>query len=348
MTSTKRRIAGVEGGGTTWVCAIANEDLEILERASFPTTSTPSETLAAIGEWLGAREVEALGVASFGPVDPDPASATYGYITATPKPGWQQTDVIGFLKRYVRVPTKFDTDVNAPAFAEWSLKPSLASLAYVTVGTGVGVGLVVNGKPLHGLLHPEAGHISCPRYPGDDPETSDLDALDCPGWLEVESMTATRALARRAGVPATELQNLPDSHPVWDVAAFYLAAMCANLVLVVSPQKIILSGGVMQRESLFPKIKRNLIKFLNGYIPAKQLEDDDYVAPSCWGNDAGIYGALVLAKQALDDDEEEEEEEDAGSSSLHRRWATYAAAAAAAASAAGVVLFTAMSRRRHH
>lgn len=293
-------LAGIEGGGTTWVCSLAPvaSPTTLVERASFATT-TPDETLSAIKEWLKARahRIVALGIATFGPIDPKPDSPTYGYITATPKPGWQNTDVVGALK--LDVPTLFDTDVNAPAWAEFVLAASCSSLAYVTVGTGVGVGLVINGAPVHGLLHPEAGHIACPQFPGDDLDAAGLTSLNCPNWFEVEAMCATRALARRAHCDPDDLKSLPDDHPVWDAAAHYLASMCANLVLVASPEKIVLSGGVMQRASLFPKIRSNLLRFLNGYIPVL-VAADDYIVPSAWGNDAGIVGALFLARAALD------------------------------------------------
>lgn len=300
-------IAAVEGGGTTWRCALAriSNPLEPIESASFETRE-PDETLAAIGKWLADREpFEALGIASFGPIDPQESSPTYGYITATPKPGWQNTDVVGTLKKMLvnaSLPIKFDTDVNAPAFAEAKATvPHPSSLAYVTVGTGVGVGLYINGAPVHGLLHPEAGHISCPQLPHDNLDDTGLTSLNCRNWFEVEAMCATRALARRAQVQPDELESLDEDHPVWEAAAHYLAAMCANLMLVVSPQRIILSGGVMQRASLFPKIRHKVVTMLNGYIPAKRIEDPDYISPSRWGNQAGIVGALALAKEGYDE-----------------------------------------------
>lgn len=302
-------IAAVEGGGTTWVCALASvsSPTEIEASATFETLPDPSATLDAIGAWLASVEpLEALGIASFGPIDPAESSPTYGYITATPKPGWQNTDVVGIIRKHLknpRTPIKFDTDVNAPAVAEArAMRPIPTSLAYVTVGTGVGVGLFVNGAPVHGLLHPEAGHVACPAYPtGEDLDTTGLTSLNCKHWYEVEAMCATRALARRAGCEPSQLEDLPDDHSVWDVAAHYLASMCANLVLVVSPQRIVLSGGVMQRASLFPKIREKLVTFLNGYIPAAGLLAEDYVSPSRWGNRAGIIGALALAKDKYDE-----------------------------------------------
>ncbi|KAJ1450394.1 hypothetical protein M885DRAFT_532431 [Pelagophyceae sp. CCMP2097] len=298
-----RRFAGVEGGGTTWVCAISEgSPTNIVERAEFPTT-TPAETLAAVAAWLAEHRFDALGIATFGPVDLDPASLTYGSITATPKPGWRDTPVVAALCKEIRVPFAFDTDVNAPALAEHraAAAEGLNSTAYVTIGTGVGLGLVVNGHPVHGLLHPEGGHISVPRRAGDS-YAGYNSMLKCDGWYEVEAMCGSGALAARAGLAsAKELGGLPDDHEVWDLCAHYLAAMCANLVLTASPERIVLSGGVMQRRSLFPRIRAKTVAMLNGYIPAVDAAMiDGYIVPSRWGNDAGIVGALTLAVDALE------------------------------------------------
>ena len=297
------KLAAVEGGGTTFVCAVAEGSPEnIVERASFPTT-TPEETLGKCRAWLDERSFDCLGIATFGPVDPTPGSATYGYITATPKKGWRDTDVVGALTAGLAVPFAFDTDVNAPALAEYRAAKrdgfDLASVAYATVGTGVGVGLVVNGGCVHGFLHPEAGHICVPRLPGDAFPGHNA-SLDCANWCEVEAMTASGALAARAGLAdSAGLKDLPDDDPVWDAAAHYLAAMCANLLLTVSPQRVVLSGGVMLRASLFPKIRAKMVKMLNGYIPRLDgTSAEALVVTSRWGNNAGIVGALTLGVDA--------------------------------------------------
>jgi len=303
------RLAAVEGGGTSFVVAIAVGDpANIVERAEFPTT-TPAETLGACCKWLAAREYEALGVASFGPVDLHAASPTYGYITTTPKPGWKNTDVLGPLRR-VRpaAPAAFDTDVNAPALAEYlhaqrqGGEAHLSSCAYITVGTGIGVGLVVNGAPVHGLVHPEGGHVCVPRLPS-DAAFGGSNPSDCFGGGCAENLACSKALASRAGVAdVDELRHLADADPIWGVAAHYLGALCANLVLTASPEKIVLSGGVMLRASLFPLVRAATQKQLNGYIQAPQLTTAEgiaqYIAPSTWGNSAGIVGALTLASQA--------------------------------------------------
>mmetsp|Transcript_69813 Transcript_69813/g.191570 ORF Transcript_69813/g.191570 Transcript_69813/m.191570 type:complete len:348 (-) Transcript_69813:191-1234(-) len=308
-------LAAVEGGGTSWVVAIAHDTPgNIVDRAEFPTT-TPAETLGHCAAWLRDREYDALGVASFGPVDLQPRSATYGFITTTPKPGWQYADVLGPL-RAVRpdVPFAFDTDVNAPAMAEFMRMQSQAAQArappptsccYITIGTGVGVGLVVNGAPVHGLMHPEGGHVATPRravdlsFEGSNPK-------DCFGGACAENMCCSLALAKRAGLPSTAgLAKLDDAHDAWDAAAHYIGAMCANIVLLASPERIVLSGGIMQRALLFPKIRAAVQAQLNGYIQLPQITTQDgidaFVAPSFFGNSAGVVGALTLAQKALDD-----------------------------------------------
>jgi|MDTA01.1.fsa_nt_gb fructokinase len=306
-------IAAVEGGGTTFVVAIAElSDLSVIERAEFPTT-TPEETLGACAAWLKDKEYAALGVACFGPVDLDKASKSYGHITTTPKPGWQHTDVLAPL-RAVRpdAPIMFDTDVNAPALAEWRRgsasatdagAPPHSSCAYITVGTGIGVGLVVNGKTVHGLMHPEGGHVAVPRHIKDG-RFAGSNPRDTFGGLCAENLGCSLALAKRAGLASTsELASLPDDHEVWDIAAHYLGALCANIVLLVSPDRIVLSGGVMKRATLFPKVRAAMQRNLNGYLQLPQLTTqagvDAYVGPSAWGNNAGLVGALTLAKEAL-------------------------------------------------
>jgi fructokinase len=307
------RLAAVEGGGTTWVVAIAEGTPEnVVDRAEFPTTS-PAETLGKCCEWLQKQQYDCIGIACFGPVDLQINSPTYGYITTTPKPGWKNTDVVGPVRK-VRpdVPLAFDTDVNAPALAEHLAMVAEAkargdadlptSCAYITVGTGVGVGLVVNSTPVHGLMHPEGGHVAVPRravdysFEGSNP-------TDCFGGSCAENMCCSIALAKRCGLESTaELAKLGDDHEAWDAAAHYLGCLCANIVLLCSPERIVLSGGVMLRGTLFPKVRQQMEKMLNGYIQMPQVTTadglKDYVAPSRWGNKAGLVGALTLAQRA--------------------------------------------------
>eukprot|EP00927_Polykrikos_kofoidii_P051882 TRINITY_DN45659_c0_g1_i1.p1 TRINITY_DN45659_c0_g1~~TRINITY_DN45659_c0_g1_i1.p1 ORF type:complete len:359 (-),score=51.08 TRINITY_DN45659_c0_g1_i1:180-1208(-) len=308
------RLAGVEGGGSTFVLAISEGRVaNIVVRVEIPTTS-PDETIASCVDFLRSHKYDALGIACFGPIDLHPSSPTYGYITTTPKKGWREVDILGPL-RAVRpaVPVMFDTDVNAPAFCEYrallaearacdmAVLPS--SCAYITVGTGVGVGLVINGLPLHGLLHPEGGHVAVPRLP-EDLVFDGSNPSDCFGGTCAENMCCSIALAERAGLAnPSDLSRLPDDHPVWKAAAHYLGALCANIVLMASPERIVLSGGVMQRHCLFAMVREATRAHLNGYIKVPQLNGpgiDMYIMPSRWGNDAGLVGALTLAQSAFD------------------------------------------------
>lgn len=302
--SGRRRLAAIEGGGTTWVAAIAFEDAldTLVEEIVVPTTADPASTIGQIRNWLRQREFDAVGIASFGPIDAKVGSAKYGFITSTPKPGWKDTDVVGLLglrDEFKSKPFKFDTDVNAPALAEFRLhkKPGSCSSAYVTVGTGVGVGLVCNGQTVHGLVHPEGGHVLVARMPGDEFRGT------CPFHGScIEGMCSTGALAARVGCDADALPSLPDDHPVWDACAYYLAQLCVTLILINSPERIALGGGVMNRSCLYPKIRVQVAALLNEYIQNEAIttsQIDEYVCASFWGSKAGIVGAAFLASEAL-------------------------------------------------
>lgn len=248
ISQGKMKFAAIEGGGTSWVVTLAVDSLDsnFLDRADI-VTETPEVTLGKIRKWLQEHEFDAAGIASFGPVDCKDGSPTYGFITSTPKPHWGNTDVLGLLgfrDEFKHIPHKFDTDVNAPALAEYHFhkRENALSCAYVTVGTGIGVGIVANGQSVKGLLHPEVGHIQVKRHPSDDFKGTCPYHGDC-----VEGMCNNIALAQRAGVAPVELPNLPDDHPVWDHAAYYIAQMCATLVLVASPEHISLGGGIFNR-----------------------------------------------------------------------------------------------------
>ena len=245
---------------------------------------------------------DAIGIASFGPIDAKVGSATYGFITSTPKPGWRNTDVlklIGLKDEFSGKPFMFDTDVNAPALAEYRLhkRPGSLSCAYITVGTGIGVGLVCNGQTVHGLVHPEGGHIQVARMP-EDGFTGTCPFHGCC----IEGMCSTGALASRAGCEAEALPDLPEDHPVWDACAYYLAQLCSTLVLINSPERIAIGGGVMNRTSLYPKIRTKTALLLNEYIQNESIttqQIDEYICPSFWGSQAGIVGASFLASEAL-------------------------------------------------
>jgi len=243
----------------------------------------------------GRAPLAGIGVASFGPVDPEPRSPTYGHITTTPKPGWAHTDVVGCFRTALGVPVGFDTDVNAAALGEhrWGAARGLNTFIYLTVGTGIGGGGMADGRLLHGLIHPEMGHIRIPHdratdpYPGCCPYHGDC----------LEGLAAGPALQGRWGVPA---ENLPAAHPAWALEAHYLALGLANFVCTLSPERLILGGGVMAQPQLWRPMRRELQQLLNGYLQAPQLgaRIDEYVVPPALGDRAGIAGALALAMGA--------------------------------------------------
>jgi fructokinase len=290
-------VGGVEAGGTKFVCAIGR-DREIVAEARIATTS-PAETLAAALAFFRRQgSLAALGVASFGPIDLDERSPTHGFITATPKPGWAHTDVVGPLRRALGVPVAFDTDVNAAALAEqrWGAARAAASVVYVTVGTGIGGGAVVNGRPVHGLVHPEMGHARIPHDRAADPF-----AGACPHHGDCwEGLASAPALAARYGQPP---EALADAHPAWELEADYLALGLANIVLVLSPERVVLGGGVMTRASLWPMVRTRLTSVLGGYVSSPLLgpEIESYLVPPALGERAGVLGAMALAHMAASD-----------------------------------------------
>jgi fructokinase len=295
---SEQLVGGIEAGGTKFVCAVGTGPDDVRAEVRVPTT-TPAETLGRViaffGEQAARVPLAALGVASFGPVDLDPGSATFGFITTTPKPGWRGVDLLGPLRRALGVPLALDTDVNAAALAEqrWGAGRGLATLAYVTVGTGIGGGVVVDGRPLHGLVHPEIGHARVPHDRAHDPFPGICPAHgDC--W---EGLAAAPAVAARWGrAPAT----LPDEHPAWALEAHYLALGLANVVLTLSPQRLVLGGGVMARAQLYPLVRRGVSDLLAGYLVSPALGDglERYLVPPALGERAGLLGALRLAATA--------------------------------------------------
>lgn len=282
---------GVEAGGTKFVCAIGTGP-EIVERVSFPTT-TPEQTLRLAIDFFHNRQLAAIGIASFGPVDLDPASPTYGFITATPKDGWRNTDIGGPLARATRVPIGLDTDVNGAALGEatWGAGQGLSDILYLTVGTGIGGGALSGGKPVHGMMHPEMGHIRIPRDPSDSFPGCCPFHRDC-----LEGLASGTAMFERWGLRA---QQLPDDHPAWRLEARYLALGMLNFVMTLSPQRIIAGGGVMHRSLLFPLIREEMQSLLAGYLQSPPIADlDTYLVPPALGDDAGVLGAIALARRA--------------------------------------------------
>lgn len=287
--------AGVELGGTKCVALLARGPGEILARETVPTTS-PEETLERLGavlsQWRSHEGFEALGVASFGPVDLDPRSATYGRITSTPKPGWAGADVLGRLQQAAGVPAGFDTDVNGAAFAEmhWGAGRGFDDFAYVTVGTGVGVGLIANGQPMRGFAHCELGHIRVARLAGDDFPGSCPFHGDC-----VEGLAAGPSLIARVG--AERVKSLTADDPVWASVAWAIAQLCHAIVCAAAPRAIAIGGGVIENQPhLLERIEAMLVDSLNGYMTLPS--NGPYVRAPELGRNAGPLGAIALAMNA--------------------------------------------------
>ncbi|MDR3050270.1 MAG: ROK family protein [Oscillospiraceae bacterium] len=290
------RLGGLEAGGTKMVCLIGGEDGRIERRESFPTL-TPAETMPALVDFFKRQGIQALGIGSFGPVALDSADPLYGYITSTPKLSWRNFNLRGTLADALGVPVGFDTDVNAAALAEVRLGAArgLAHCVYYTVGTGIGGGVIVNGRLLHGLLHPEAGHVLLRAHP-DDPTPDGF----CPSHKGcLEGLAKGPAIEKRWGKPAREL---PANHPAWALEAHYLAQACVDTILLLSPQRIVLGGGVMHQLHLFSMIHKEILRLLNGYVQhAAILEHiETYIVPPGLGDNAGGIGALMLAQAALE------------------------------------------------
>ncbi len=290
----------IEAGGTKFVCSIVADPDNYFEEIRFATT-TPEETLQHSIRFFNEQQkkykLEALGVSCFGPLDLDPASTTYGYITTTPKAGWQFTNVVGILQEALGLPVGFDTDVNGAALAEyrWGNPEGLQNLVYYTIGTGIGAGVLIDGKPVHGLVHPEAGHVLIRQDLKNDPFKG-----ICPYHKTcLEGLCSGPAIQARFGVPA---HDLPENHPFWDIFAYYIAQACVAQICQISPEKIILGGGVMQQTHLFPRIHKEVQRLLNGYVQHPLILEhiDQYITPPVLGNRSGACGAVMLAQRQMD------------------------------------------------
>jgi fructokinase len=292
-------LGGIEAGGTKFVCAVGEPGQEPLRRAAF-ATRTPDQTLIDVIGFFRSASTElgpiaALGIGSFGPLDLAPASPAYGSLTGTPKPGWSGVNLRATLEKALDCPTAIDTDVNAAGLGEavFGAGRGLDSFVYLTIGTGIGGGLIVGGRPLHGLTHPEMGHLLVRRHAVDEGF-----AGACPFHGDcVEGLASGAAIFARAGKP---LSDYPPDHPLREAIADYLGQLCAAIVLIASPQRLILGGGVMTGGSLLPGIRRALATRLGGYVGHPALRDDleSYIVPPALGDRAGITGALILASRA--------------------------------------------------
>ena len=293
---------GIEAGGTKFVCVIGAGPEGILAKTRFPTT-TPQETIQrALDFFLPYRdrgELAGVGIGAFGPLDLDPGSPTYGHITTTPKPGWRLVDLCGEIRRGLDLPVSLDTDVNTAAIGEhfWIAENhAMDPFVYVTVGTGVGVGVLVDDRPLHGLMHPEAGHIFIPHSWAEDP----FEGV-CPYHGDcLEGLSSGTAMRQRWGRPA---ETLPASHPGWELEARYLAWGVCNLIYAYSPQRIVLGGGVLEHPGLLDRVRRQALASLNGYIQSGPLPGriDEYLVSPRLGGRAGVLGAIALAIRQADD-----------------------------------------------
>lgn len=288
-----RLLGGIEAGGTKIVCGIGTEEGKVLDRISFPTRA-PEETMQEIVQYFQGKDIAALGVGSFGPLDPSKDSPTYGYITSTPKQGWAHYPILPELKKHLHVPMEFDTDVNAAALGEatWGAAKGLRNCIYFTIGTGIGAGVLINGQLVHGLVHPEAGHIRVKKHETDTFSGSCPYHGDC-----LEGVAAGSAIEQRWGMKGIELS---DRDEVWELEAYYLAQAVVNSILLLSPERVILGGGVMKQKQLFPLVRNKVMELLNGYVDHSEILEhiNEYIVPPGLGDDAGLCGSFALACRA--------------------------------------------------
>lgn len=292
-----RLYGGIEAGGTKFVCMIGTGPDGVVGETRFSTTlpdMTIRQAVAFFEPYSRSGELAAVGIATFGPVDLNPASATYGHITTTPKPDWSQVDLQGQIQRALGLPVAFDTDVNAAAFGEhyWiSGNQMLDPFLYITVGTGIGVGVLANGQPLHGLIHCEAGHSVIPHdwhkdpFPGVCPYHGDC----------LEGLASGPSMAQRWGQPA---EKLPVGHAAWDLEADYIALALTNLIYAYSPERIVLGGGVAQHLGLYDMVRSKVQHYLNGYVQSPMVLEKigDYIVKPSLGNRSGVLGAIAMAR----------------------------------------------------
>jgi fructokinase len=287
---------GMEAGGTKFVCIIGTGPDDLRAETVFPTT-TPDETIKQaidfFNAYSGTGSLSAVGIASFGPLDLDSSSPEYGHITRTPKTGWERIDILGMVKSALGLPVIIDTDVNGAALAEhlWGAGKGGDNLVYITIGTGIGGGGMVNGGLIHGLLHPEMGHIRIPH----DREKDPFEGC-CPYHGDcLEGLASGKAIELRWGKPAEEL---PEGHPAWEMEAHYLSLGISNIICTLSPGRIITGGGLMKNPSLLPKVREKTREYLNGYIDSPKITEDieNYIVTPGLGDYSGALGAIALAR----------------------------------------------------
>jgi len=294
---TEKIYGGIEGGGTKFNCAVGNSPENIIAEARFATT-TPAETVGQVIEFFTpyVSQLQGVGLGSFGPFDADPASPTYGYITTTPKPHWGNTNILGMLREKINLPIAVDMDVAVAGLGEakWGASKNDSHSLYLTIGTGIGGGYIINGQPLRGLVSLEMGHIRIAHDLELDPFRG-----ACPFHGDCfEGLAAGPAVEKRFGQRG---ETLPDDHPFWEMEADYIAQALVNYILSLAPQRIIIGGGgVMQKSSMFPTVRRKVQELLNGYINHEMIlkHIDEYIVPPALGGRSGMLGAIALIMDA--------------------------------------------------
>lgn len=287
-------LGALEAGGTKMVCAIGDNNGNILKQQSFPTT-TPDETMPLLINFFLKENIEALGIGCFGPIDLDRKSSTYGYITSTPKTEWKNYNIVGAFRNALNVPVGFDTDVNGSALGEhtYGIGKDIDNLVYITIGTGIGIGVISEGKLLHGAMHPEGGHIMLTK--------SQLDSYEgrCPYHKNCfEGLCSGPAVEERWGRKGTELAGQTE---VWELEASYIAQALISYSMTLSPKRIILGGGIMHQKQLFPLIRQKFKEMNNGYISNRYVDDlDNYIVCQSLDDKQGILGALELGRKELE------------------------------------------------
>lgn len=291
--------ATVEAGGTKILCAIADADGHFLEQIRI-STGSPTETIRQIADFyrslpVAYENIRATGIASFGPLNLDRNSADYGQLTTTPKPGWSLVNLRREMENILPCPAEIDTDVNCAGLAEgmFGAAQGLDRFCYITVGTGIGVGIIDKGNPLSGVGHPEVGHMQLPRAPGDD------FAGICPYHGDcAEGLACGPAMKARWNQSA---EDIPEDHVGWAFEAHYIAAICVNLTYTLRPQKIVIGGGVMERSSLYAPVREAFSTLMAGYSPDQYSTDIEQFlsAPALHTPSPGLMGAFELARRAV-------------------------------------------------
>lgn len=285
------KLGALEAGGTKMVCAIGNERGEIFERISLPT-ETPEVTVPKLLAYFADKKIQALGIGCFGPIDLNRKSETYGYITTTPKLAWANYNMVGAFQKALQIPIGFDTDVNGSALGEatWGITKGLENSIYITIGTGVGAGIISGGKLLHGMLHPEGGHLLLSKHPSDTYEGK------CPYHKTcLEGLAAGPAIEARWGKKGAELAQRKE---VWELEAYYIAQALVDYIMILSPERIVLGGGVMHQEHMLPLVRAEVTRQMAGYLQTKELEDlEHYIVLPSLDDNQGIMGALKLAAE---------------------------------------------------